>query len=142
MAAPPDVPAVSLPASTTTPVDRTRRILVVDDNVDAAESMALLLSLSGHETKIAHDGYAAVDAAGAFKPEVVMLDIGLPGLDGFEVARRLREQFNGIRLIALSGYGQNEYRDKAAAAGFDQYLTKPVDAEALHAAVVVRQRQH
>jgi two-component system CheB/CheR fusion protein len=137
-AAPPDVPAISLPASTTAPVDGTRRVLVVDDNVDAAESMAMLLSLSGHETKVAHDGSAALDAADEFGPEVVMLDIGLPGLDGFEVARRLRERFDGIRLIALSGYGQSEFRDKAAVAGFDRYLTKPVDAGALHAAVMAR----
>jgi signal transduction histidine kinase/CheY-like chemotaxis protein len=137
--APADAPAPSYPAPTT-PADGMRRILVVDDNVDAAESMAMLLSLSGHETRIAHDGNAALDAAGDFKPEVVMLDIGLPGLDGFEVARRLRERFNGIRLIALSGYGQNEFRDKAASAGFDQYLTKPVDAEALHAAIMAGQK--
>ena len=110
-----------------------RRILVVDDNRDAAESLALLLQLSGHETHMAHDGLEAVEAAATFKPDVVLLDIGLPKLNGYDVCRRIRQQAggNGIVLIALTGWGQDEDRRKSQEAGFNGHLVKPVDHSSL-----------
>jgi PAS domain S-box-containing protein len=107
---------------------RTRRVLVVDDNVDAAESLSLLLQADGHQTELAHDGLAAVAAIGRFAPDIVLLDIGLPGLNGYEAAMRMRSQ-GGARptLVALTGWGQPQDRVRAAQAGFDLHLTKPVD---------------
>lgn len=109
------------------------RILVVDDNVDAAESIAMLLSLDGHEVRSVHSGQEALDAVRPFEPDVVLLDIGLPGMDGYEVARRLRSEPNAsnMQLIAITGYGQQEDRDRTRAAGFDRHLVKPVEPEAL-----------
>jgi CheY-like chemotaxis protein len=109
-------------------------VLVVDDNADAANSMAMLLRAAGHVTEAAHDGPAAVAAAGRFRPDVVLLDIGLPGLDGYEVARRLRATEDGDRrlLVAVTGYGGDEVRRLAAEAGFDRHLVKPVDPEDVH----------
>ncbi|MFL6214182.1 MAG: PAS domain S-box protein [Blastocatellia bacterium] len=109
------------------------RILVVDDNVDSAESIALLLELNGHQVRMAHDGPTALEVAGSFRPEVIVLDIGLPGMDGYEVARRLRND-SAIRealLIALTGYGQDEDRQQSLAAGFDHHLVKPIDTDTL-----------
>jgi signal transduction histidine kinase/CheY-like chemotaxis protein len=104
------------------------RILVVDDNRDSAESLALLLRVSGHEVLTAYDGEEALEAAATFRPEVVLLDIDLPKLDGYEVARRLRQRpgLEGARLIALTGYGLEEDRRRSRAAGFDLHLVKPV----------------
>jgi PAS domain S-box-containing protein len=109
------------------------RVLVVDDNVDSAESIALLLELNGHEVRMAHDGPAALEMAYSFHPQVVVLDIGLPGMDGYEVARRLRSeaQMQNVILIALTGYGQSEDRQHSLAAGFNHHLVKPVDPEVL-----------
>jgi len=106
-----------------------RRVLVVDDNVDTAESMVLLLRMRGHEVQVAFSGPMALEVASAFEPEVVLLDIGLPGLDGYEVARSLRQQDRTAKakLVALTGYGQEEDRRLAREAGFDHHLTKPVD---------------
>jgi two-component system CheB/CheR fusion protein len=104
---------------------------VVDDNVDAAESLALLLRAVGHEVHTAYDGRAALRSVEALCPEVVVLDIGLPGMDGYEVARRLRQQ-EGLDqpfLVALTGYGQEEDRRRSAAAGFDVHLVKPADPD-------------
>jgi signal transduction histidine kinase len=111
-----------------------RRVLVVDDNVDAAESLATLLRVERHEVYTAHDGPTALATAEAFRPEVVLLDIGLPQMDGYEVARRLRARagFEKALLVALTGYGQEEDRRRAAEAGFDAYLVKPADPLALH----------
>ncbi|HEX3527523.1 MAG TPA: chemotaxis protein CheB [Thermoanaerobaculia bacterium] len=111
-----------------------RRILVVDDNVDTAQSMALLLRLKGHRVEVAHDGPAALETARSFEPEVVLLDIGLPGLDGYEVAKRLREEtrLSKALLVALTGYGQEEDRRRARHAGFDHHFTKPVDPAVLY----------
>jgi signal transduction histidine kinase/ActR/RegA family two-component response regulator len=111
-----------------------RRILVVDDNVDAAESLALLLQVQGHSVEIAHDGPMALHKAEDLRPEVVLLDIGLPRLDGYEVARQMREQAwgNGALIVALTGYGQDEDRQRSAAAGFNAHLVKPIDLEALY----------
>jgi two-component system CheB/CheR fusion protein len=102
---------------------------VVDDNVDAADSLALLLRAGGHEVQTAYDGPTALETAGAFHPEVVFLDIGLPEVDGYEVARRLRRQpgLEKSLLVAVTGYGQEEDRRRAAAAAFDAHLVKPAD---------------
>jgi two-component system CheB/CheR fusion protein len=110
-----------------------RRVLVVEDNPDAAESLALLLRAAGHEVRVAADGPAALEAAAAFRPQVVLLDIGLPKMDGYEVARRLRRGAgrDGLLLVALSGYGQEEDRRRSRAAGFDAHLVKPADLDAL-----------
>jgi CheY-like chemotaxis protein len=106
-----------------------RRILVVDDNSDSAASLAMLLKLIGHETRVAHDGLEAVVAADEFRPEFVLLDIGLPRLNGFEACRRIREQPWGktMTLVALTGWGQDDDRRKSHDAGFDHHLVKPVD---------------
>ncbi len=104
-----------------------RRVLVVDDNADSAESLAMILSLRGHEARTALDGPQALAVAREFRPAVVMLDIGLPGMDGYEVARRLRSEHDGILLVALTGYGQDEDRRRSKEAGFDHHLVKPVD---------------
>ena len=106
-----------------------RRILVVDDNLDAAESLAALLAINGHETRMAHDGVHAVEEAKAFKPDVVFLDIGMPTIDGHETARRIRREpwGKGMVLVALTGWGQTEDRRRSKEAGFDHHLVKPAD---------------
>jgi signal transduction histidine kinase len=111
-----------------------RRVLVVDDNADAAESLALLLRLSGHQVETVHDGPAALAAARVHRPEVVLLDLGLPGMDGYEVARRLRAETlaDDIFLVALTGYGREEDRRRSHAAGFHRHLVKPVAPADLH----------
>jgi signal transduction histidine kinase/ActR/RegA family two-component response regulator len=109
------------------PSSLSRRVLAVDDNADAVESLALLLGVLGHEVRTASDGPAALETAAAFRPDVVLLDIGLPGMDGYEVARRLRDEA-GLKetlLVAVTGYGQEEDRRRAEQAGFDAHLTKP-----------------
>jgi len=108
-------------------------VLVVDDNPDAAATLAELLVLWGHEVRVVHDGRLALEEARQFHPEVVLLDIGLPYMDGYEVARRLGEQAErqGLRLVAVTGYGQEEDRRKAQEAGFDDHLVKPVDPDHL-----------
>jgi CheY-like chemotaxis protein len=106
-----------------------RRILVVDDNRDAAASLSLLLELDGHAIVTVHDGLAAYAAADAHRPEVALVDLGLPDMDGYEVCRRIREQSwgRGMILVALTGWGQEEDRSRTRAAGFDAHLVKPVD---------------
>jgi PAS domain S-box-containing protein len=106
-----------------------RRILVVDDNRDAAKMLAMLLNLGGHTTHLEHDGLSAVSAAETFRPDLVLLDLGLPKLSGHDAARRIREQPWGqqMTLVALTGWGQEEDRRKSSAAGFDHHLVKPVD---------------
>ncbi len=107
---------------------RALRILAVDDNVDAAESLAMLLRLDGHEVSVAHDGPHALELAAAERPEVILLDIGLPGMDGYEVCRRLRQLPRPQpRIIAMTGYGQDKDRQRAAEAGFDEHTVKPVE---------------
>jgi PAS domain S-box-containing protein len=111
-----------------------RRILVVDDNVDAANSLARLLRrVYGQEVRVTHDGPGALGLAGEFRPEVVLLDIGMPGMDGYEVARRMkgRSDLDGTRIIALTGWGQEADRLRSREAGFDHHLVKPVDPEVL-----------
>jgi signal transduction histidine kinase len=110
-----------------------RRVLLVDDHRDAAFSLAKLLRLQGHHVCLAHDGPAALEAAGAFRPEIVLLDIGLPEMDGYEVARRMRMQgMNDIVIAALTGYGRDEDRKSSQAAGIDVHLVKPINLDMLH----------
>jgi CheY-like chemotaxis protein len=106
-----------------------RRILVVDDHWDSARSMAMLLELSGHEICVAHDGVGALEMAEEFHPNLVLLDIGLPKMSGYDVARRIRQQPWGANmvLVALTGWGQEDDRRKSTDAGFDEHLVKPVD---------------
>lgn len=110
-----------------------QRILVADDNSDLAESIAMLLRLEGHEVHIANDGRSALELAEKFEPNVAVLDIGLPGLNGYELARRLRSRQNGrgLLLIAVTGYGQPEDRLRSQAAGFDRHMVKPLDPHTL-----------
>jgi signal transduction histidine kinase/CheY-like chemotaxis protein len=109
------------------------RVLVVDDNVDAAGMLHEILSMLGHEPVIAHDGMTALDLARSFQPDIAMLDIGLPMMDGYELARKLRELPGGdkLRLIAVTGYGQETDRMRAHEAGFDHHMVKPVALDAL-----------
>jgi CheY-like chemotaxis protein len=106
-----------------------RRVLIADDNRDAAETLAMLLQIEGHEVHVVHDGRAAVSAFTEFHPEVALLDIGMPELSGYEVARRVRENVEGqtVTLIALTGWGQERDKEQALAAGFNHHFTKPVE---------------
>ncbi|MDP3911359.1 MAG: PAS domain S-box protein [Gemmatimonadales bacterium] len=116
-------------------LDHRCRILVVDDNHDAADSLAMLLRLSGHDVRTAHDGPEAVAALSAFQPDVALLDLGMPGMTGYELAGAIRRQPNGrdIVLVAVTGWGQEDYRHKSKEAGFDHHLTKPVEFDVLQA---------
>lgn len=109
------------------------KILVVDDNPDSALSMAMMLSMMGHETRTAHDGEAAVVTAEAFRPQVVLLDIGLPKLNGYEVAQRIRQQDWGASmfLVAITGWGQEEDRRRSEDVGMNLHMVKPVEPGAL-----------
>jgi signal transduction histidine kinase len=125
---------VSEPTAAATTASRTARVLVVEDNEDTRELLKALLETVGHTVEVAGDGLEGVQRASSFDPQVAIVDIGLPGLDGYEVARRLREMLGrDITLIAMTGYGQPEDRRRAVAAGFDVHLTKPVDADVLRA---------
>ncbi len=109
------------------------RVLVVEDNEDVARSLAMLLELWGHEAEVVHRAEAALVAVQRHRPEVVLMDIGLPGMDGYEVAKRLRQQHSAekVMLVAMTGYGQDEDRRRAEEAGFDHHLVKPVDPDIL-----------
>jgi two-component system CheB/CheR fusion protein len=104
-------------------------VLVVDDNHDAADSLAMMLKLSGQEVRTAYSGAAALETAQAQRPDMIFLDIGMPGMDGYEVARRVRQQpgLEGVSLIALTGWGQEEDRRRTREAGFNHHLVKPVE---------------
>ena len=106
-----------------------RRMLIVDDNQDGAFSLAMMLKLMGNDAQTAHDGLEAVAMSEAFKPNVILMDIGMPKLNGYDACRRIREQpwADGIVIIALTGWGQEEDRQKSKDAGFDVHLVKPVD---------------
>jgi signal transduction histidine kinase len=126
------------PAATMRAAARTaRRVLVVEDNADAAEAMRMLLAQLGHHVASAANGREALEVARAFRPDVVLLDIGLPGLDGYEVARKLRscDETRSARVIAVTGYGQPSDRERSSAAGFDHHLVKPVDPAKLAEAI-------
>jgi CheY-like chemotaxis protein len=122
----------AIPASPL-PMPQKRRVLVVDDNVDSAESMATLLAIGGDDVRTAHDGEAAVALAATFRPAVILLDLGLPKMNGYDACRQIREQpaGRGMLIIALTGWGQDEDRRRSREAGFDHHLVKPVDFTAL-----------
>jgi CheY-like chemotaxis protein len=110
-----------------------RRVLIVDDNVDSAESMAMLIRSWGHEANVAHSAMSALEIAERFAPETALLDIGLPDMDGYALARRLRAQdtSGNLQLVAMTGYGRAEDRAAARDAGFDVHLVKPAEADEL-----------
>ena len=127
-------PPLSLSAGAALPTARRNRILVVDDNEDAADSLADILVELGHQVEVAHDGPSALAIAAKFKPTVCLLDIGLPVMDGYELAQQLRKAKHlaeGARIIAISGYGQDADRKRARDAGFNAHLVKPVNLDAL-----------
>jgi PAS domain S-box-containing protein len=134
---PPRETARPTPRDHPAPVSRPMRVLVVDDNLDAAEMLAEWLSAIGHSVRVAADGPTALEIAAEFRPDVALLDIGLPVMDGYEVARRLRDLpgCTKTRLIALTGYGQESDHDRSRRAGFEDHLVKPVDLDAITHAV-------
>ena len=113
------------------------KILIVDDNVDAADTLSILLQLEGHDARPVYFSAEALDLACSFRPDIILLDIGLPGMNGYELAQRFRSQpeLHGVRLIALTGYGKSEDQQRTKAAGFNDHLVKPVDADTLKAAL-------
>ena len=117
------------PAGTTAAAGSPLKVLVVDDNEDSAESLAMLLQVCGHDVRLAHDGLRALEEATDYRPDVVLLDIGLPKMDGYEVAAKLRQQPEYLTcvLVALTGYGQESDRQRSLDAGFDHHLVKPAD---------------
>lgn len=128
-----------VPADTRSSLTPPRRVLIADDNKDAASTLSLLLELDGHEVNVVHDGRGALEAAQRLQPELAIIDIGMPQLNGYEVARAIRNEEWGttIRLIALTGWGQEEDKRRAYAAGFDAHLTKPVDPEELQVQLTI-----
>jgi CheY-like chemotaxis protein len=108
-------------------------VLLVEDHPDSAETLTMLLQLLGHQVRSVHDGLAALDAVHAEVPDVMIVDIGLPGMDGYEVARRVRQdpKLRRVLLVALTGYGSEEDKRRALTAGFDHHLVKPITPEAL-----------
>lgn len=133
----PDGPGKDTPGA---PFTR-RRVLIVDDSPDARESLRLLLELAGHEVETAEDGTTGLAKLRRFRPDVALIDLALPGMDGYTVARMARQssEARGIKLVALTGYGGAEDRDEALAAGFDVHLTKPVDPDRLEDLVAGRE---
>jgi signal transduction histidine kinase/ActR/RegA family two-component response regulator len=127
----PDTPSLLMKA--TDEAKEPARILVVDDNVDSVKSMAMLLKLAGHTVMTAHNGPQAIEVAQAYRPQCILLDLGLPGMSGYDVAKRLRQDANGKNalIVAVSGYGQEEDRRQSKAAGFDHHLVKPINHEEL-----------
>jgi CheY-like chemotaxis protein len=121
--------------SVVSPSEAALRILVVDDSVDGAEMLAAALSAKGYKTQVAFDAPAALRIAAEFRPAIAFLDIGLPVMDGYELATRLRglPELNGIKLFAVTGYGQESDRERTRAAGFDRHFTKPVDLDTIEA---------
>jgi CheY-like chemotaxis protein len=115
------------------PMDRLapRRVLIVDDNLDAAATLDQLMRSLGHETRVAHNGTDALSLADQFKPQVVLLDIGMPGMNGYEVAAQLRKRGRAMKIVAVTGWGTEDDRSRSAQAGFDLHLVKPVDEAAL-----------
>jgi CheY-like chemotaxis protein len=122
--------------------DSRQRVLVVDDNHDAAESLAMLLELDNCSVQVAFDGLTALEVLENFNPDIALLDIGMPGMDGYELARRIRATRIGgdLVLVALTGWGQADDKKRAAETGFDEHLTKPVDPDLLTRVLTVRRR--
>jgi PAS domain S-box-containing protein len=131
------------PIETAQPSAQTSRVLVVDDNIDAADMLVMMLQMFGHEVKAAYDGQTALETAISYEPEVVLLDIGLPDMDGYEVSRRLRQhpQTKGVRLIAMTGYGQDSDRQLSQEAGIDHHLVKPVAPQKLQELLATREKR-
>ena len=143
------LPALSLASESIAPIEtakqpaQTSRVLVVDDNMDAADMLVMMLQMSGHEVQAAYFGQTALEIAVEYQPDVVLLDIGLPDMDGYEVARHLRQQpqTKDVWLIAMTGYGQDSDRQRSQEAGFDHHLVKPVDPEKLQDLLATRAKQ-
>jgi CheY-like chemotaxis protein len=116
-------------------------VLVVDDNHDAADSLGMLLQFLGAEVMVVHDGHAALAAIASFRPAVVLLDLGMPGMNGLEVARRMRQDpaARGVTLVALTGWGQREDRRRTSEAGFDYHLVKPADVGMLQSILSMKE---
>ena len=126
-------PSTSSPTSETIPRSPSRRILIVDDNRDGAASLGVMLSLLGHDSRTAHDGLDAIKLAESFRPDLMLLDIGLPKVSGYDVCRRIRQQPWGkaVFMVAVTGWGQENDRRRSEEAGFDRHIIKPLDASAL-----------
>jgi signal transduction histidine kinase/ActR/RegA family two-component response regulator len=141
--APPQEAAEPTPPPKETSDTGARRVLVVDDNRDAADSLAMILEMSGTEVAVAYDGAQALVLLDAEEPDVVLMDIGMPGMDGYEVARRIRSAPGGDRfhLVALTGWGQADDKERALQTGFNEHLTKPVDPTALAVLLATRGRK-
>lgn len=124
---------VPAPSSSPPPKSRALRVLISDDNVDGADALALLVNLEGHEVGVAHDGEEALRVAGRMRPDVAILDIGMPGLNGYEVASRLRQTSDGplMLIVAMTGRDEAEDKQRARSSGFDAHFTKPVEPAAL-----------
>jgi PAS domain S-box-containing protein len=140
-AVPAALPTVN-PVASRAPPDNRQRVLVVDDNHDAAESLAMLLELDNCSVQVAFDGLTALEVLENFNPDIALLDIGMPGMDGYELARRIRATRLGgdVVLVALTGWGQADDKKRAAETGFDEHLTKPVDPDLLTRVLSVRRR--
>jgi CheY-like chemotaxis protein len=117
------------PAGTDTAQGPSLRILVVDDNLDAAQTLAILLRANGHQVEAVHDGPTALEVARSYRPNLILLDIGLPGMDGFEVAKKVRQDLDlgNVVLVAMTGYGQESDKQRSKEVGFDHHLIKPAD---------------
>ena len=113
---------------------RPRRVLLIEDNADITDLIRTQLEMWGHEVSVAHDGPSGLEAALRLRPDIALLDVGLPGMDGYELAARIRRDPGGadMRLVAMTGYGSPEDRARALAAGFDAHLLKPVHPQRLH----------
>ncbi len=122
-------PRDEAPARTQTP----KRVLVVEDNLDSARTLTLLLREMGHKVDYAINGYAGLEAARRFKPELIFLDLGLPGMDGFELCRLLRKEpeLKDVRIIAITGYAQDDYRQRSLKSGCDMHFVKPLDPKVI-----------
>ena len=121
---------------------RSLRVLIADDNEDAADMLAQLVRLRGYEVAVAHDGLEAVSSAATFMPDVALLDIGMPELDGHQVARELRkERGSDVTLVAITGWEDGEDGQSSSSAGFDHHLTKPIDLDGLISWLAARSRQ-
>src|SRR5882724_125954 len=109
------------------------RVLIVDDHTDTVESLAMLMNTLGHDVRKAYDGLVGLEAAVEYRPDIILLDIGLPGLDGYQLATRIREQadLKDVVLVAITGYGHESVREHSLRAGFDHHLTKPADFKKL-----------
>ena len=143
------LPALSLAPESIAPLEtakqpaQTSRVLVVDDNRDAADMFVIMLQTFGHEVQATYSSQTALEMAVAYQPDIVLLDIGLPEMDGYEVARHLRQhpQTKDVWVIAMTGYGQDADRQRAEEAGFDYHLVKPIDPEKLQAVLELLGRQ-